>query len=306
LVDSCMSPSDEAWFRASDPGRIGAPVGRHYSAVMAPIAPVAQRLAGLGLCLGLPDERLVHDDILDWASAAAVAAELAGFTSVWATETMAEPPEAVPYEAFSLISALAVRTRTVHLGVLAEADQRRVPSILSKIVTSVDVISHGRAVLSLAGDRSVPADAHRLGEALAIARAMLEEEHPTVEGRIYSVADAINRPAPVQVGGIPLVVFLHGTGPGVAALEVCARSADAVVVAGGATGVGEVLSFLGDRKGPRDRPGDRVGVLGRVGADDPSAAADVAAVRNGGADGCLICVAAPWSVSQIEGLGLTW
>ena len=288
------------------PGRNGLPLGRHYSAVMAPIAPVAQRLAGLGLCLGRPDARLVQDDLLDRASAAAVAAERAGFTSVWASETTAEPPDTVPYEAFSLISALAVRTGTVHLGVVADADQRRAPSILSKIVTSVDVISHGRAIFSLDGDRSDPADAHRLGEALAIARAMMEDEHPTVDGRIYSVADAVNRPAPVQAGGIPLVVFLHGTGPGVAELEVCARSADAVVVAGGPPSVREVVSFLGDRQGPRDRPGDRVAILGLAEGDDPSVAADVAGMRNDGADGCLVEVAAPWSVPQIENLGPTW
>ena len=126
----------ESMDQASDPtpvlGRIGPPVGRRYSAVMAPIAPVAQRLAGLGLCLAHPHAGLVHNDMLDRASAAAVAAERAGFTSVWATETTAEPPDAVPYEAFSLISALAVRTGTVHLGVVAEADQRRAPSILSR------------------------------------------------------------------------------------------------------------------------------------------------------------------------------
>ena len=284
-----------------------APAGRHYSAVMAPIAPVARRLAGLGIILGHPDGRMngrhERDDSLDRASAASVAAERAGFTSVWATETRAEPPDVVPYEAFSLISALAVRTVTPHLGVVAEADQRRVPSILSKIVTSVDVISHGRGVLSLDGDRSVPGDARRLGEALAIARAVLEDRHPTVDGRIYSVVDAVNRPAPVQVDGIPLVVFLHGAGPDVAVLEVCARFADAVVVVNGATEVRAFLSFLADRHGPRDRTGDRVAVLGMVGADDGSALADV---RKCGADGCLIKVPAPWAVSQIEQLGGMW
>jgi alkanesulfonate monooxygenase SsuD/methylene tetrahydromethanopterin reductase-like flavin-dependent oxidoreductase (luciferase family) len=282
-------------------GGIGAVVSRHYSAVMAPIAPAAQRLAGLGICLGRPDAQHAHDDVLDRACAVAVAAERVGFTSVWVTETSAEPPDAVPYEAFSLVSALAVRTGTVHLGVAVDGDQRRAPSILAKIVTSLDVISHGRAVLSLDADRSDPADADRLDEALAVARAVLEDEHPTVEGRIYSVADAVNRPAPVQPDGVPLVVFLHGTGPGVAALEVCARSADAVVVTGGVEAVREAASFVEGWPGERARPGDRVAVLGRA-----AAAADVAAVRAAGADGCLVGVTAPWSAAEIEGLGLTW
>ncbi|GEM_PF-894233 len=298
--------SVDAPARAPTSDRNGVPVGRYYSAVMAPIASVARRLAGLGLCLGCPDAQLVHDDMFDLASAAAVAAERVGFTSVWAIETTPESPDVVPYEAFSLISALAVRTGMVHLGVIAEGDQRRAPSILSKIVTSVDVISHGRAILSLDGDRAVPADAHRLAEALAIVRAMMEDEHPTVDGRIYSVEDAVNRPAPVQAEGIPLVVFLCGTGPDAALLEVCARWADAVVLPSGASGVRDVLSFFGERQGSRERPGDRVAVLGYVQADDSSTAADVAAVRNGGADGCLVEVAAPWSVAQIKGLGSVW
>ena len=290
--------------------KVGVPIDRHYSAVMAPIAPVAQRLTGLGLVLGRPNGsrngRHGRSDSFDRASAAAVAAEQAGFTSVWATETTAGPPDTVPYEAFSLISALAVRTGTIHLGVVATGDQRRAPSILAKIVTSVDVISHGRAVLSVDGDRLVPSDADRLVEALAIARAVLEDQHPTVDGRIYSVADAVNRPAPVQVGGIPLVVFLRGTGPDTAAIEVCARFADAVVVADGAASATAVLSYLGDRRGPCDRPGDRVAVLAMVGADESSAAADVAGVRDCGADGCLVRAPAPWAVSQIERLGQIW
>jgi len=298
-----------SWSKAV-PIEVGAPTDRHYSAVMAPIAPVARRLAGLGLVLDGPDGprngRPGRGDSLDRASAAAVAAEQAGFSSVWATETTAEPPDAVPYEAFSLVSALAVRTSRIHLGVVAAAAPRRAPSILAKIVTSVDVISHGRAVLSVDGDRSLPSDADRLDEALAIARAVLEDRHPTVDGRIYSVADAVNRPAPVQVGGIPLIVFLRGEGPDDAALEVCARSADAMVVGGGAAGATAVLSFLDDRRGLRDRPGDRVAVLGLVEAVDRSAAADVAGVRDCGADGCLVRVSAPWGVPQIERLGRIW
>ncbi len=243
--------------------------------------------------------------MLGWSTAAARAAEAAGYTSLWAVETSAQAPEAVPYEAFSLLGALGVRTDVLHVGVVADAGQRRAPSILAKIVTGIDVISHGRAVLSVDGDLSDPADAGRLAEALAVVRAVLEDGHPTVVGRIYSVTDAVNQPSPVQVDGVPLVVFLHGHGAVDAVLEVCARAADAVVVAGGVGAVGDVVAWLEGRDGPRDRPGDRVAVLARLGDRETSPDA-VRALRDAGADGCLVDLEPPWSAERVEGLGLTW
>ena len=136
---------------------------------------------------------------------------------------------------------------------------------------------------------------------------MLEDEHPTVDGRIYSVADAVNRPAPVQPGGVPLVVFLNGAGPGDALLDRCARSADVVVVPGGPESVQEAVTFLERWTGPRSRRRDPVAVLGRVTVGGRASAADaVAAVRDAGADGCLVGVPAPWSAGQVEDLRLTW
>jgi len=155
---------------------------------MAPAGDTDQRLCGLGLWLDAPRPRGMDDDVLEQAAAAAGAAERTGLTSVWVVETRAEPPDAVPYEAFSLLGALATRTEAVHLALVADGGQRRVPSLLAKLVSTVDVLSHGRAVLSLDGDRSLPADIHRLGEALDVARAVLEDEHPTVDGRMGGAA----------------------------------------------------------------------------------------------------------------------
>ena len=272
---------------------------------MALIAPAAQRLAGLGLVLAAPGPRTGYDDVLGRASATAEAAERGGYTSLWAVETSARIPDTVPYEAFSLLGALGVRTDHLHLGVVAEAGQRRAPSILAKIVTGIDVISHGRAVLSVDGDRADPDDADRLAEALEVVRVVLEDEHPTFAGRIYSVTDAVNKPSPVQADGVPLVVFLHGHGSEDDVLEVCARSADALVVRGGAVAVGDVLSWLDGRDGPRDRPGDRVAVLGRLGDGEVSPEA-VQEVRAAGADGCLVDLVPPWTADRVEGPGLTW
>ncbi len=263
-------------------------------------------LSGVGIVLAAPDGSGRSDDTLDRAAALATAAESAGISSLWVEEAVAAPPAGVPYEAYSLLGALGSRTVRLHLGVAADGTQRRAPSMLAKIVTGVDVVSHGRAALGLDGDTDRPDDADRLAEALEVCRAVLEDDHPRVEGRIYHVEDAVNRPAPVQAGGVPLVVFLSGRGPGRDALgSVCARSADAVVVDDDARGVDDLLTRLDRADGPRLRPGDRPLVLGRV-APGPTAPGAVARIRAAGADGCLVAVPAPWSDEQVGALATAW
>ena len=266
----------------------------------------ARALVGVGLLLAAPAERDPSVDALAGAVRMAEAAVRAGCTSLWVGETAADPPARVAYEAFSLLGALAVRTDGIHLGVAADGDQRRAPSILAKIVTGVDVLSHGRAVLSLDGDAGLDGDADRLAEALEVTRAVLEDEHPTVDGRIYHVTGAVNRPAPVQPGGVPLVVFVQGRGPGWAGLlDVCARAADGVVVHGGPDDVRAAKTALSSAGPARGRSGDRPVLLARVPAG-PGVAAAVAAARAVGADGCLVEVPAPWDATDLAAADLAW
>jgi len=263
-------------------------------------------LAGVGLLLAAPADRDPAVDVLAGALRAVEVAAASGCSSVWVGETSAQPPYRVAYEAYSLLGALAARTDAIHLGVSADRAQRRAPSMLAKIVTAVDVVSHGRAVLSLDGDAARDGDPDRLAEALEVARAVLEDDHPTFDGRIYHVDDAVNRPAPVQGGGVPLVVFVQGRGPGWAGLvEVCARAADVVVVDGGPDGVRDARAELGGAPPARHRAGARPMVLGRVPVG-PEVGDALAAVRSAGADGCLVEVPVPWDVEGPVSADLTW
>jgi len=259
----------------------------------------SQGLWGVGLVLGAPDGAAAPFDVLAAAVRAADVAAAAGCTSLWVAEATAEPPARVPYEAYSLLGALAARSHTVRLGSVADPAQRRAPSMLAKIVTGVDVLSGGRAVLALDGDADRDGDAARLAEALAVARAVLEDDHPTVEGRIYHVDDAVNRPAPVQPGGVPLAVFLRGDGPAVSPLlDVCARAADAVLVSGGPAAVAEAAGRLADGVPDRHRRGARPQVLGRL-PGRPGVVAALAGIRAQGADGCLVELPAPWDADGL-------
>jgi alkanesulfonate monooxygenase SsuD/methylene tetrahydromethanopterin reductase-like flavin-dependent oxidoreductase (luciferase family) len=282
-------------------------------------APLVARFGGIGLWLQAPETGgCPVAGVLGRAVAAVDVAVGAGIGSVWVSESPPAPHlggygalgshGGVPYEAYSLLGALAVRTERVHLGVVADGAERRAPSILTKIVTGVDVISHGRGVLALDGDCTSDADAERLLEALTVCRSVLVDEHPTYAGRIYSIDNAVNRPAPVQPGGVPIVVFLHGEGPGRAAeLEVVARLADAVVVDGGPDGVRDACHAVAARAYDREG-GVPVEVLGRtpVGPTGVDLADRVGAMRSAGAAGCLVATPYPWDAGPVADVASNW
>ena len=174
-------------------------------------------------------------------------------------------------------------------------------------MTGVDVISHGRGVLALDGDCTSDADAERLSEALTVCRAVLVDELPTYAGRIYSVDAAVNRPAPVQAGGVPIVVFLHGEGPGRAPLlDVAARLADAVVVDGGPDAVRDACRSVAARADARGRTGRGVEVLGRVDLAPDDDGSVVASIRSAGAVGCLVGLPFPWDPALVGAAAALW
>ncbi len=262
---------------------------------------------GIGPWLDAPGPGRGREEIPARAIAVAHAAELLELRSLWVTEPSGGDPEGPPYEAYSLLGALAVRTAQLRLGVGTRALERRAPSILAKIVTGVDVISHGRAVLALGADGSDPGDGGRLSEALTVCRLVLEDELPTFTGRCYSIDAAVNRPAPVQPGGVPIVVFIHGDGPGRRALiEAAVGSADAIVVDGGADGVRQAVAMVDER---RDQvPTRTVEVLGQVAGDAPveTVASQIAGIRDAMASGCLVGLPYPWEPSALEAAALAW
>lgn len=212
-----------------------------------PVEPVT--LPRLGFCLPrLKGPRGAPGEFERLATLARMA-EASGFDSLWVIDTP-EPtgagkvPEERHLEAYSLLGALAVRTESVDLGVLTAGPMIRYPAMVAKLVTGVDVISHGRALLALGlqpcGDRESIA---RLAEELTICRALVVEEAPSYTGRYYRIHQAPNRPRPVRIGGIPLVVVTDR----VEAATVIARYADAVIVAGGMATVEMMIRALDER-----------------------------------------------------------
>lgn len=139
-------------------------------------------------------------------------------------------------EGWSVLAALARETSRVQLGTLVTGVTYRNPALLAKMVTTLDTISGGRAVLGLGaawndvehagyGYEFPPIGERmdRLEEALTIIRAMFDEERPSFRGTYYRIEEALNVPRPIQPGGPRIIV---GGGGEKRTLKIAARFAD--------------------------------------------------------------------------------
>jgi F420-dependent oxidoreductase-like protein len=186
-------------------------------------------------------------DLFDHVVGLVTTAEEAGFDSVWVMDHFFQlPPLGGPdqpmLEAYTLLGALAARTRRVQLGTLVTGVTYRNPGILAKIVTTLDVISRGRAILGIGGawydvehqglGVGFPAAGVRLDmleEAVQICRAMFTGDDVSFTGRHYRLDHARNLPRPVQAGGPKIMI---GGGGEKRTLRLVAQYADQCNVTG--------------------------------------------------------------------------
>jgi len=166
--------------------------------------------------------------LFDRVVGSALAAEAAGFDAVLVMDhfyqlPMLGPPENEMLEAYPLLGALAARTERVRLGTLVSGNTYRNPAHLAKIVTTLDVVSKGRAIFGIGAGWFEPEHQgygfafppigerlSRLEEALRIARAMFRGERPSLDGRYYQTHEALNNPRPIQPNGP--AILIGGTG----------------------------------------------------------------------------------------------
>jgi F420-dependent oxidoreductase-like protein len=164
-----------------------------------------------------------------WARTVAVAheAEGLGFDSIWLfdhVQTEPVPTDEITFEAFVGLSALAAETARVRLGHLVLCAGYRNPALLAKMISTLDVVSGGRAELGLgAGWKEDEFRAYGWGfpplrtrmesleDALEIATRMLRAGRATYSGPTAGVHEAINVPRGLQEPRIPIVV--GGNGP---------------------------------------------------------------------------------------------
>jgi F420-dependent oxidoreductase-like protein len=151
------------------------------------------------------------------------------------------------FEGWLTITAWAQATEQVRIGLMVGANTFREPTLVAKMATTLDHISHGRAVLGIGAawfetehqafgvpfGEGAPERLRWLGEALPIMRGMLHGEEPTASGPRYHAARPRNDPPPLQTH-LPILV---GGGGERVTLRLVARYADACNVGGGVAAV---------------------------------------------------------------------
>jgi F420-dependent oxidoreductase-like protein len=129
------------------------------------------------------------------------------------------PPEHEMLEAYTTLGYLAARTERVKLLTVVTAVVYREPGLLAKAVTTLDVLSGGRAMLGIGAawneeeSRGLglffPSTAERferLEEALQIFQQMWSDDEGPYEGKHYRLARTLNSPQPLSRPHPPILI----------------------------------------------------------------------------------------------------
>jgi probable F420-dependent oxidoreductase len=149
-------------------------------------------------------------------------AEAAGFDSIWVGDHLLYRgdgrPERAPWEAWTLLSALAAATERVRLGPLVACAGFHPPGLIAKMAATIDEVSSGRFELGLGagwseeefGAFGIPYDRRvsRFEEAFSIVRGLLAGERVTLSGRYWQARDAVLLPPPAR--RTPLMIGSNG------------------------------------------------------------------------------------------------
>ena len=122
-------------------------------------------------------------------------------------------------EGYTTLGYLAAVTERVRLGLLVTGTTYRHPGLLAKTVTTLDVLSGGRAMLGIGAawyerehlGLGVPFPPlaerfERLEETLRICRQMWSDEDGAFEGRHHTLAETVCVPRPVQQPRVPVLI----------------------------------------------------------------------------------------------------
>jgi F420-dependent oxidoreductase-like protein len=149
----------------------------------------------------------------------------------------AGPDETEMLEAYTTLGFLAARTSRIRLGTLVSAVTFRPPALLVKAITTLDVLSGGRAMLGIgAGYQAdeaaamglplppLPERFDRLEETLQIALRLWAGDTEPYRGEYYALDAPVGSPLPISRPHPPILV--GGTGEK-RTLPLVARYADA-------------------------------------------------------------------------------
>ena len=145
-----------------------------------------------------------------------------GYESIWVYDhfhTVPTPTQDPTYECWSLMAALSQTTNKVRLGQMCTCNSYRNPSYLTKVASTIDVMSNGRLEYAIGAgwyDQEYEAYGYEyptpgirlkmLEESLIIYKKMTTENEASYKGDYYEIKNAINQPKPIQKPHPPLWV----------------------------------------------------------------------------------------------------
>ena len=147
-----------------------------------------------------------------------------GYDSVWLGEHLLyrwpERPPRGPWEAWSMLSAIAASTQRIEFGPLVACTAFHNPAVLAKQAATIDEISGGRLILGLGAGWNetefrafgIPFDhrVDRFEEAFTIIRTLLQEGAIDFDGRFFQARDCELIPRGPRPHGPPLMIGSNG------------------------------------------------------------------------------------------------
>lgn len=177
---------------------------------------------------------------------AALAAEDAGFDSIWVYDhfhTIPEPTDETTFEAWAITAGLVRDTQSIKVGQMVTCNGYRSPALLAKMASTIDVMSNGRLICGLGagwyehewraygfGFPEVPERMGMFREACEIVSRMWTEDRPVFQGKYYTIDGPINVPKGVRK---PHPEFWLGGGGEKVTLKLVAKWADGCNFGGG-------------------------------------------------------------------------
>jgi F420-dependent oxidoreductase-like protein len=262
-----------------------------------------------------------NDRLFERIAEIAQTAEASGFDSFWVMDHYHQiggigPPSDPMLEAYTVLAGVAACTSRIRLGAMVTGVTYRNPAFLAKVVTTLDLVSSGRAILGIGAawneDESraygydwppVAERFHRLEDALQICKTMFTNPRSSYEGRVHSIDRAYNVPQPIQEGGPRIMI---GGGGEKRTLRLTARYADMWNGFGSPDQIRHKLRVLADHchdvgRDPKDITTTRLGGI-QLGSPEAMRAM-VRSYVDAGLDGLIFSLPSGSPPEDVERLG---
>ncbi len=149
-----------------------------------------------------------------------------GYDTAWVFDhflPIFSDPTGTCLEAWTALSALAMATKRVRLGVMVTGNTYRWPAVLAKMATTVDIVSGGRLILGIGAGwfeqehreygitfHTVGGRLRRLDESVQMIKQLWTEERASFKGRYYELREANFKPKPIQQPHPPILIGATG------------------------------------------------------------------------------------------------